>query len=161
MELLCLAMLPTCPKLVCRLVARRAQEACALPRSTCGGAGRGPSTRPVIIDGFGKLRPDLVAFQEAVKSQEYDQVVDLLGPDFHIAHQADCEVHRQNGTEDERGVSIASRWPLGEVREVDLNVTPRTGDFAHTTLTRPFLRRSSRRSRWGRCCSSTTCPAGS
>jgi hypothetical protein len=33
-----------------------------------------------------------------------------------------------------QGTSIASRWPLGDVREVDLHVTPRTAGFACTTL---------------------------
>jgi endonuclease/exonuclease/phosphatase family metal-dependent hydrolase len=32
------------------------------------------------------------------------------------------------------GVSLASRWPLREVQEVDLNVTPRTAGFPCTTL---------------------------
>jgi endonuclease/exonuclease/phosphatase family metal-dependent hydrolase len=36
--------------------------------------------------------------------------------------------------EDGQGASIASRWPLGDVREVDLHVTPRTSDLACTTL---------------------------
>jgi endonuclease/exonuclease/phosphatase family metal-dependent hydrolase len=93
----------------------------------------------VLIDGYRELRPDLVAFQEAIKGNEYDQAVDLLGPRFHVAHQRDREVNRRDGTEDGQGISIASRWPIGEVREVDLNVTPRTGDFAHTTLIAEIL----------------------
>jgi endonuclease/exonuclease/phosphatase family metal-dependent hydrolase len=83
--------------------------------------------RAVLIDGFRELEPDLVAFIEAIKTDEYDQVVDLLGPDFHVAHQ-------QAREPDGQGASIASRWPIGDVREVDLNVTPRTADFACTTL---------------------------
>jgi endonuclease/exonuclease/phosphatase family metal-dependent hydrolase len=81
----------------------------------------------VLVDGLRELRPDLVAFQEAIQTDGYDQVVDLLGPGFHIAHQTDREA-------DGQGVSIASRWPLGEVREVDLDVTSRTADFACTAL---------------------------
>lgn len=88
--------------------------------------------RSVLIEGLRALRPDLVAFQEAIKSDEYDQVIDLLGPGFHIAHQTGREP-------DGQGVSIASRWPLGEVREVDLHVTPRTADFACTTLIAEIL----------------------
>jgi endonuclease/exonuclease/phosphatase family metal-dependent hydrolase len=97
---------------------------------------RGPwaERRSVLVDGFRELRPDLVAFQEAIKNNGYDQVVDLLGPDFHVAHQRDREADRQDGTEDGQGASVASRWPLGSVREVDLETGPRTGDFAHTTL---------------------------
>jgi endonuclease/exonuclease/phosphatase family metal-dependent hydrolase len=33
-----------------------------------------------------------------------------------------------------QGVSLASRWPLGEVRELDLHVTPRTAGYACVTL---------------------------
>jgi endonuclease/exonuclease/phosphatase family metal-dependent hydrolase len=102
---------------------------------------RGPwaERRSVLIDGFRELRPDLVAFQEAIIGEGYDQAVDLLGPRFHVAHQRGREVNRRDGTEDGQGASIASRWPIGEVREVDLNVTPRTGDFAHTTLIAEIL----------------------
>jgi hypothetical protein len=75
-----------------------------------------------------------VAFQEAVVNDGYDQVTDILGPGYHVAHQTDRQAHRKASTEDGQGVSIASRWPLGAVREVALDLTARTGDFAHTTL---------------------------
>jgi endonuclease/exonuclease/phosphatase family metal-dependent hydrolase len=86
-----------------------------------------PARRRVIADGLRELRPDLVAFVEAIVTDEYDQVVDLLGDGYHVAHQAEREP-------DGQGVSIASRWPIAAVHEVDLNVTPRTADFACTTL---------------------------
>jgi len=31
-------------------------------------------------------------------------------------------------------ISLASRWPLGEVQNPDLNVTPRTAEFAGGTI---------------------------
>jgi endonuclease/exonuclease/phosphatase family metal-dependent hydrolase len=99
-----------------------------------GRRGSWAERRWALADSFRELRPDLVAFQEAIANDEYDQVIDLLGPEYHVAHQKDRETNRLDGTEDGQGVSIASRWPLGSVREVDLDVTPRTGDFAHTTL---------------------------
>ena len=74
--------------------------------------------RSVLVEGFRELQPDVVAFQEAIKTEEYDQVVDLLDPNFNVVHQSG------RGT-DATGVSIASRWPLGEVREMDLHVSPR------------------------------------
>ena len=83
--------------------------------------------RSVLIDGLRTLQPDLVVFAESIKTDEYDQVADLLGPGFNVAHQ---NVRDPNGM----GISIASRWPLGEVHEVDLNVTPRTLGFPCTTL---------------------------
>lgn len=48
----------------------------------------------VLVEGFRKLRPDLVAFQEAVVGDGYDQVIDLLGPGYHVAHQTEREVDR-------------------------------------------------------------------
>lgn len=83
--------------------------------------------RFVLIERIRVLQPDLVAFHESIKTDEYDQVFDLLGPGFNIVHSKDRDA---NGM----GISIASRWPLGEVKEVDLNVTPRTAGFPCTTL---------------------------
>jgi endonuclease/exonuclease/phosphatase family metal-dependent hydrolase len=99
-----------------------------------GRRGAWEERRRVLVEGFRELGPDLVAFQEAVVNDGYDQVTDILGPGYHVAHQREREAHRRDSTEDGQGVSIASRWPFGEVREVNLDVTPRTGDFAHTTL---------------------------
>lgn len=90
--------------------------------------------RTVLREGLRELRPDLVAFVEAIKTDEYDQVVDLLGPDFHVAHQRDREPGGPGDVEPGQGASIASRWPPGDVHEVDLHVTPRTAGFACTTL---------------------------
>jgi endonuclease/exonuclease/phosphatase family metal-dependent hydrolase len=88
--------------------------------------------RRVLTDGFRALEPDLVAFQESIKTDEYDQVTDLLGPGFNVIHQKSRD---PNGM----GVSIASRWPLKDVCEVDLNVTPRTAGFPCTTLVAEVL----------------------
>jgi endonuclease/exonuclease/phosphatase family metal-dependent hydrolase len=99
-----------------------------------GRRGAWADRRRVLIDGLHALRPDLVAFQEAIKNDEYDQVSDLLGPDFHIAHQTIREPGEPGEVETGQGISIASRWPLGEVRELDLHLTPRTADFACATL---------------------------
>jgi endonuclease/exonuclease/phosphatase family metal-dependent hydrolase len=83
----------------------------------------------VLVDGLARLQPDLVAFQEAITSDGYDQVVDVLGPDFHVVHQRTGLLGDGN-----HGASIASRWPLVDVREVDLHVTPRTADYPCGTL---------------------------
>ena len=95
-----------------------------------GRRGEWNERRRVLVEGFRELEPDLVAFQEAVVGDGYDQVTDLLGPGYHVAHQTDREAGRGGDIEDGQGISIASRWPLGEVWEPDLNVTPRTEDFA-------------------------------
>jgi endonuclease/exonuclease/phosphatase family metal-dependent hydrolase len=74
--------------------------------------------RSVLVDGLRELQPDIIAFQEAVVTDGYDQVADLLGASYNVAHQAGREAE---GT----GLSIASRWGVGEVWEETLRVTPR------------------------------------
>ena len=92
-----------------------------------GQSGPWEQRRSVIVKGFREIQPDLIAFQEAMKTNDYDQVADLLGSDFHIIHQKNRQA---NGS----GVTIASRWPAEEVYEVDLHVTPRTGEFSCAAL---------------------------
>lgn len=45
----------------------------------------------MLIEGFHRLRPDPVAFQEAVVGDGYDQVIDILGPGYRVAHKTDRE----------------------------------------------------------------------
>jgi len=89
--------------------------------------GKWPERRSVLIKGIKALQPDLMAFQEVIKNGEYDQVTDLLGMGYYITHQ-------KNRTADGMGISIASRWPLGDVKELDLQVTPRTANFPAAAL---------------------------
>jgi endonuclease/exonuclease/phosphatase family metal-dependent hydrolase len=86
--------------------------------------------REALAEGLRALAPDVIAFQEAVVDEEYDQVVDLLGSGFHVAHQTVGLV----GDGRYHGASIASRWPLGPVHEVDLHLTPRTDDYSCGTV---------------------------
>ncbi|GLV60708.1 hypothetical protein KDH_75270 [Dictyobacter sp. S3.2.2.5] len=83
--------------------------------------------RSVLKEGLRALQPDLLALQETVKSDGYDQVLDLLGSEWHIVHQ---RARHANGM----GISLASRWPLRELQELDLQVTARIGDFPCGTL---------------------------
>jgi endonuclease/exonuclease/phosphatase family metal-dependent hydrolase len=83
--------------------------------------------RSVLIEGIRALQPDLVAFAESIKTDDYDQVADLLDPGFNVVHS---KARDPNGM----GISIASRWPLGDVQEVDLSVTPRTAGFPCAAL---------------------------
>ena len=99
-----------------------------------GRRGSWEERRRVLVDGLRELQPDLVAFIEAIKTERYDQVVDLLGDGYHVAHQREREPGGDGDVEVGQGASIASRWPLGEVREVDQHATPRTKGFAATTL---------------------------
>jgi endonuclease/exonuclease/phosphatase family metal-dependent hydrolase len=99
-----------------------------------GRRGNWPERRSVLMAGLEKLRPDLVALPEAVVNDGYDQVVDVLGPHFHVAHQGAREPGDGEDVEPGQGHSLASRWPLGEVRELDLHLAPSTVGFACGTL---------------------------
>jgi endonuclease/exonuclease/phosphatase family metal-dependent hydrolase len=72
----------------------------------------------VIRSGLRELRPDVVALQETVWGSGYDQALDLLGPDYEVARHA-------SRSADGVGAVLASRWPFGSIREVDLHVTER------------------------------------
>lgn len=77
-----------------------------------------PERREVLAEGLRRLDPDLVALQESVVVDGYDQVADLLGTEYTIIHQ-------DGRTPDGVGASIASRWPVTGLRERDLSVTSR------------------------------------
>jgi hypothetical protein len=76
-----------------------------------GRRGAWDERRRLLAEGFRALAPDLVTFQEAVVGNGYDQVIDILGPGYNIAHQTDRELGRGGDIEDGQGISIASRWP--------------------------------------------------
>jgi endonuclease/exonuclease/phosphatase family metal-dependent hydrolase len=104
-----------------------------------GRRGDWPARRAALADGLRKLQPDLIALPESVVAADYDQVRDVLGPGYHVAHQQAREPGDPDDVEPGQGHSLASRWPLGEVRELDLHLTPRTGGFACGTLAAEIL----------------------
>ena len=59
-----------------------------------GRRGAWDERRRVLAEGFSELKPDLVAFQEAVVGSGYDQVTDVLGSGYHVVHQTDREFGR-------------------------------------------------------------------
>lgn len=69
--------------------------------------------RRVLALGMGELVPDLVAFQEAVVTDQGDAVTEILGPEYHLLHQ-------RGRSDDGGGASIASRWPIELVREAEI-----------------------------------------
>lgn len=77
-----------------------------------------PARRAVLAPVLRDLQPDLLALQETVVTDGYDQVVDLLGDGYHVVHQ-------QRRERDGTGMSLASRWPLTRSHEQDLLVTDR------------------------------------
>jgi len=86
-----------------------------------------PARREVMAAGFAALDPDLVALQEVIADADYDQVRDVLGTGYELAHHSERE-------SDGQGISIASRWPVDAVHEVDLHVGPRPAGFACSAL---------------------------
>ncbi|WP_433167598.1 endonuclease/exonuclease/phosphatase family protein [Kribbella sp. CA-247076] len=87
-----------------------------------------PRRRKALAAVLDEANPDLVGLVEAVVTDEYDQPRDLLGPDYHLAHGS------ARGA-DGAGITIASRWPIARVHELDLHVTPRVDpDFPAATV---------------------------
>jgi endonuclease/exonuclease/phosphatase family metal-dependent hydrolase len=89
-----------------------------------------PSRRGALRDGLQQLGLDVLMLQEAVVDDAYDQAADLLGDGYHIVHQTVGLV----GDGRHHGASVASRWPIRRVYEVDLHLTPKTGDYSCGTV---------------------------
>ncbi|MGI0091887.1 MAG: hypothetical protein ACREBS_09270 [Nitrososphaerales archaeon] len=77
--------------------------------------GKWEDWRSALIAGIRKLDPDLVAFAESIKTNEYDQTRDLLGSEYNLAYSKKRD---SNGM----GISIGSRWPIKEVDEVEMEI---------------------------------------
>jgi exonuclease III len=82
-----------------------------------------PRRRTAVTNWFQRLNPDVLTLQEAVVTGDVDQVTEVVGDGYHLTHHP---LREKDGS----GISIASRWPIGAVRELDLQVGPRTADFA-------------------------------
>jgi endonuclease/exonuclease/phosphatase family metal-dependent hydrolase len=89
-----------------------------------------PARRRLLHETFARLDPDLVALQEAVVTDDHDQVADIVGDEMHLLHQRAREPGGPGDVEPGQGISIASRWPIEEAEEITLDVTPRTAGFA-------------------------------
>src|SRR5918995_2496185 len=74
--------------------------------------------REVLRSGLQNMRPGVIALQETVWGNRYDQAADLLGADYQV-------VRHSARSADGVGAALASRWPFGAVREIDLHVTDR------------------------------------
>jgi len=86
-----------------------------------------PSRRDLIAKGFAEFDPHLVALQEVVKSEVVDQALEILGDGYQFVHHTEREY-------DGQGISIASRWPVTAVHQVDLHLGPRPAGFACSAL---------------------------
>jgi endonuclease/exonuclease/phosphatase family metal-dependent hydrolase len=74
--------------------------------------------RPVLASGLRELNPDVAVFQEAITTDGYDQVEEVIGGGYHVFHQ-------RGRSEDGSGASIASRWPFEVFREANLQMDNR------------------------------------
>jgi endonuclease/exonuclease/phosphatase family metal-dependent hydrolase len=86
-----------------------------------------PRRREILRDGLRAADPDLAVFVEAVKTDDYDLVEDMLGPGYEI-------VYESRRDRDGVGIAIASRWPIERVHELALPVTDRTAHLDDATL---------------------------
>ena len=85
--------------------------------------------RQVLLAGIAELNPDIILFQEEVWTTSYDQTVDLVGSDRHVVHS------RARSKDERSGISVASRWPVLAVHEIDLTIGgPPVDEYAWTTL---------------------------
>lgn len=72
-----------------------------------------PQRAERIREWIDRLDPDLIAFQEALRGPQIDQVPDLLGSRrAHIDYECASRFRRQGIGEFEFGNAIASRWPI-------------------------------------------------
>ncbi|SDS58708.1 endonuclease/exonuclease/phosphatase family protein [Actinopolymorpha singaporensis] len=97
-----------------------------------GTRGDWPPRRERLAAGFAELAPDLLTLQETIVTDTYDQVRDVLGDEYLLVHQTARE-------DDGQGITTASRWPVGQVIEVDLQINDRTAGFACTSLVTEVL----------------------
>ena len=96
-----------------------------------GQSGPWERRRAVLIDGLRDVEPDLIASQEAVSTDDYDQVVDVMGSDMHVVH---ARSRQAAGPGIGSGISIATQWAVKAAYEFDLPRTDRVGEFPATTL---------------------------
>ncbi|MGK6313606.1 endonuclease/exonuclease/phosphatase family protein [Neorhizobium sp. DT-125] len=86
-----------------------------------------PARAAKLRDGLTELGPDVIALQETVVHAGDDQTRDFLPDGYEVAHSRERDP-------DGQGISIASRWPMRVLRELDLRVTERCEGFSCTAL---------------------------
>ena len=85
--------------------------------------------RPLLVRGIADLDPDIILFQEEVWTSSYDQSADLVGSDRYVVHS------RARSRDERSGISVASRWPVVAVHEIDLTIGgPPVDEYVWATL---------------------------
>ncbi len=77
----------------------------------------GRSRQEVVERGLAGLDLDVIALQEVTRDGERDQARELLGPEWTI-------FSHPSQPPDPVGACLATRWPTGEPRTLDLHVSP-------------------------------------
>src|SRR5690242_14983608 len=68
-----------------------------------------------------RLQPDLIAFQEVMRSADDDQLAELTGGlGFRTTHQADMQGYTPPFAERLGGTAVATRWPHRRLEAIDL-----------------------------------------
>lgn len=71
-----------------------------------------------------RLQPDLIAFQEVMRSADDDQLAELTdGLGFTTTHQADMQGYTPPFAERFGGTAVATRWPHRRLEAIDLRST--------------------------------------
>ena len=102
-----------------------------LTQNLWGIRGNWEARREVLRERLRLLEPDPVAFIEAIKTDEYDQVAGLLGDGSHIAHQSEREPEGQ-GTPIYAPLIFANHvpsWQLQFERERELPAIAASDQF--------------------------------
>jgi endonuclease/exonuclease/phosphatase family metal-dependent hydrolase len=86
--------------------------------------------RPALRQALRDLDAGVLALQEAVVDGSGDTARELLGEGYEVVHQRRGLV----GDGTHHGSSVASRWPIRAVHEVDLHLTGRTRDYSCGTV---------------------------
>lgn len=81
----------------------------------------GPARHEVVRRLLPELRADVVALQEVTRTPDFDQALDLLGPQFTV-------VDLPGWSPQHVGECVASRWPLGAVSMLDRPITDDADD---------------------------------
>jgi len=106
--------------------------------NTWGTRGDWPSRLSALRDGFAALEADVLTLQETVLTANLDQATLMLGDGYYLAQQTERE-SGDRAVPAGQGITTASRWPIGDVMEVDLHVTDRTGEFGCACLVTEIL----------------------
>lgn len=86
---------------------------------------------PLLKKGIADLSPDIMAFQEAVRTPEGSQIEDLLaGQGYQILHQLDVRPQVRW----DQGCCVASRWPIRLVELLPLDLTPNARSYPYAAL---------------------------